>query len=69
MSLMNSKNESEVIMNAESLKKVLDLFLPRMPSVILVCTPEDLEQLKTLEPSLNGLEDLVKCDDPVFVSL
>jgi len=56
-------------MNAESLKKVLDLFLPRMPSVILVCTPEDLEQLKTLEPSLNGLEDLVKCDDPVFVSL
>lgn len=69
MSTINSYNPDDPFMNIEKLNKSLELFMPKFPPVSIYIPNELLEEFKLLDQNINTVEDLVKTDDKIWVSL
>ena len=45
----------------------MSLFISKFPSINISYSQDDLEYLKTLDSNINAMEDIVKCEDDIFV--
>ena len=67
MSQLNLNNED--FLNSEKLLKVLEIFMPKFPQVNISLPEAIFEEIKKLDPNVNSVEDLIKCDDKIWVRL
>ena len=62
-------NQDKVKIKLKQLIKILDLFVPKCPIYYLLYKPEDLDYFKTLDPNINNIEDIIKCNPATLVQI
>ncbi len=48
--------------------KIMELFLPKMPNIILLYFNEDLEQFKEWDSNITSIEQCLKTEESIWVS-
>ena len=47
--------------------KILDLFVPKCPIFYILFSNEDLDHLKTIDPNIAAIEDIMKTNPATMV--
>jgi hypothetical protein len=61
------QNSVPDLLTEDNLRKMIEAFYPKSPAFVVPYRAEDLEYIKTLDANINVIEDIIKCDDNIYV--
>lgn len=67
ISIINSLNKDDPFMNYEKISKSLEIFMPKMPSIVFSISPIFFEELKTRDEKIQSTDDILRLDDEQLV--
>jgi hypothetical protein len=57
------------ILSEAKLGKILETFYHKSPPFVIPYRIEDLEYIKLLDGGVSAMEDIIKCDDTIYVRM
>lgn len=65
----NESNEQNEKLDQDRITRVLELFLPKSHLFYIPYYISELDNFRNIDQNINTIEDIIKCDDNIFVKI